>query len=111
MLKENEIKPEFQGKILSSTGIGKEYLNRLDAKRNAFKGEQTDETYRLRNGQRINLPTYYRNKIYSEEEKDQLWINKQEQGYRYIMGEKVSTEDEKTYMELLRFYQEKGKRL
>lgn len=111
MLKEQKIKPNFEGKILCSSGIGKSYLNRADAKRNTFKEENTDETYRLRNGQKINLPTYYKNKLYNEEQKDKLWIAKQEKGYRYIMGERVSTENETTYMNLLRFYQEKGKRI
>lgn len=62
MLKDNEYDLNFRGKILCSAGLGKGYLERIDAKRNAFKGKETNETYRLRNGQKINLPQYYRNK-------------------------------------------------
>ena len=96
MLKVNEKNPGFRGKVLSSAGIGKGYLSRRDAKRNQYKGKDTNETYRLRNGTIINLPTYYKNKIYSEEEKEALWIAKQEQGYRYIQGEKVDMNNEQT---------------
>ena len=39
------------------------------------------------------MPKYYHDKIYSEEEREKLWIIKQERGYRYIGGEKCSTED------------------
>ena len=42
----------------------------------------------LRSGRKINLPDYYKRKIYTEEEREKLWIEKQEKGYRYIMGEK-----------------------
>ena len=63
MLKVNEKNPGFRGKVLSSAGIGKGYLSRRDAKRNQYKGKDTNETYRLRNGTIINLPTYYKNKI------------------------------------------------
>ena len=33
---------------------------------NKYKGEDTKETYRCKNGAKINLPIYYRNKIYTE---------------------------------------------
>ena len=40
-----------------------------------------------------------------------LWIEKQERGYRYIMGEKVFVDDEYTYNNLLSFYQRMGMEL
>ena len=108
MLKINEKRPEFKGKVLSSAGIGKGYLNRKDAKRNAFKEEETDETYKLRNGIKINLPNYYKNHIYTEEEKEKLWIIKQEKGYRYIQGEKVDMNSEEEIKNITEFYRARG---
>ena len=44
---------DFIPTILCSAGIGAGYLNRKDSELNKFKGTNTNETYRLRNG------TYY----------------------------------------------------
>ena len=49
--------------------------------------------YKLNNGIELPLPKYYHDKLYTEEEREKLWIIKQERGYRYIAGEKVSTEN------------------
>ena len=57
------------------------------------------------------LPIYYKNKIYTDEEKEKLWIEKQERGYRYICGEKVSTGDEEEWNNLVTYYQERAKKL
>lgn len=109
MLKVNEHDKNFVGKILTSKGIGSGYTKRLDAKNNRYKENgKTKEQYRLRNGTILNLPQYYRNKIYSENEKAALWIEKQERGYRYIMGEKVMIDDEQTYNNILQYYQRMG---
>jgi len=57
---------EYQSKIFTSKGIGKNYVNREDKKRNVYKKGNTVETYRTRKGLEIGLPIYYRNKIYTE---------------------------------------------
>lgn len=113
MLKENENNRKFIGKVLCSPGLGKNYINRLDAKRNTFNGKYTDETYRLRNGQKIALPEYYRKKIYTDEERDQLWTYKLDKGERYICGEKISTkvEDRDKYINIMTYYQERDRKL
>ena len=67
MYKKDEKHPTFTGKVLCSARIGAQYTTRADAKNNKYKGEETKETYRCRNGAKINLPIYYRNKIYTEE--------------------------------------------
>ena len=54
------------------------------------------------------MPKYYHDKIYSEEEREKLWIIKQERGYRYIGGEKCSTEDLEEWDNLTRYYQRRG---
>lgn len=112
MLKKNEHDPNFIGKVLASAGIGNNYTKRADSKNNEYKpNNRTDETYRLRSGIKIGLPQYYRNKIYSEEERERLWIEKQEREYRYVGGEKIPMDDEKTYENLLSFYQRRAAEL
>ena len=112
MLKQNEHDRNFIGKVLCSKGIGCGYFRRRDAKNNAFNPNgKTSEVYRLRNGAKIALPEYFRRKLYSDDERDKLWIEKQEKGFRYIMGEKVYVDDENTYNNLLEFYQKMGREL
>ena len=52
-------------------------------------GDNTNETYICRNGAKTALPIYYRNKIYSEEEREKLWISKLNKNERYILGTKI----------------------
>ena len=44
-------------------------------------------SYRCKNGAKINLPIYYRNKIYTEEERELLWIQKLNKGEVYVMDQ------------------------
>lgn len=104
--KEDEKHPDFVGKVLCSKGIGAEYTKRAEAKKHTYKKGKTIETYRLRNGAKINLPIYYRNQLFSEEEKEMLFLDKIEKGIIYVMGQKVHRNDEKYYLKLL----EEGRR-
>ena len=67
MLKEDEKHRGFQGKVMASVGIGSGYENSRNAKRNAYKGEHTNEMYKLNNGIELPLPKYYHDKIYTDE--------------------------------------------
>ena len=88
MLKVNEKCREFEGKVFCSQGIGRNYEKSINARRNRYQGERTIETYKAEDGRELPMPKYYHDKIYSEEEREKLWIIKQERGYRYIGGEK-----------------------
>lgn len=105
MLKIPEKNPEFIGKVMASKGIGAGYWKSYNAKRNRYVSRGTNENYKLSNGTEIPLPQYYRNYIYTDEEKEKLWIEKQERGYRYIGGEKVMMDDEETWANLTKYYQ------
>lgn len=111
MLKVDEDNKGFVGKILCSAGIGRSYMDRIDSERNKYEAGKTDETYRLRNGGRINLPIYYRNKIYSEEEREKLFIEKLDKGEVWIMGEKCRIDDEKSYTKLMEWHRKKAAKL
>lgn len=85
ILKVDKDHPGFIGKILVSKGIGKGYIGSYNASKNTTK----NETYILNNGCRIGLPQYYRNKIYTEKEKEQMWIEKIEKEELYVLGHKI----------------------
>jgi hypothetical protein len=99
-------------KMYVSNGIGKGYLERFDSKRNGFVEGRTDELYRNKQGFKMALPIYYRNKIYSEEERELLWIEKLDKEERYVNGVRVDiSEGEEEYERLLRMEQAKNRRL
>lgn len=98
--------------ILCSAGIGNNYTKRTDSQQNKYVPHETKETYKLRNGKKLALPIYYRNKIYTEEEKEKLWIEKLNKQERWIMGEKIDiSKTETEYNKLLKYYQQKNKKL
>ena len=101
MTKIDEQHKDFIGKVLCSKGIGAGYIKRDDAKNHIYKPGKTIETYRLRNGSKINLPIYYRNQLFTEKEKELLFLDKIEKGIIYVMGQKVHRNDEKYYLQLL----------
>ena len=70
------------------------------------------ETYILPSGTRTALPIYYRNKIYTDEEREKLWINKLDKQERYVNGTKISVKNgEELYYKVLNTAQETNKRL
>ena len=89
MLKVDEKHPKFRGKVLCSAGIGAGYLKREDAKRHVYIPSKTNESYRMRNGGKLNLPIYYRNKIFTEEEREKLFLDKIKKGIVYVLGIKI----------------------
>lgn len=106
------IHKEYKPKIFTSSGIGKNYFNRKDWELNKYKEENTDEAYKFKNGTKSSLPIYYRNKIYSEEEREKLWIKKLDKEERWVCGERISIkENEEEYEKTREYYRKKNKRL
>lgn len=91
----------FQPKILCSPGIGKGYENTFNGIKQKFNKEKTNEQYTLPNGYKTALPIYYRNKIYSEDEREELWMNILDKEERYVMGQKIKTRNSKEIKEFL----------
>lgn len=87
--KVDEKHKEYNSKILTSAGIGGGYMKRIDSERNKYRGKETREVYKTRQGIKMALPIYYRNKIYSEEEKEKLWLDKLDKEERYVGGVKI----------------------
>ena len=93
--------------MLCSAGIGGQYTqNELgNWTRNKYKEGATDEGYRTGKGFKIALPIYWRNKIYTDEEKEKLWIEKLNKQERWVGGERVSVKySEDEYYKLLEHY-------
>ena len=106
MTKEDADHPGFIGKVLCSKGIGEGYTKRIEAKKHVYKKGETIEHYRLRNGSKINLPVYYRNQLFTEEEREMLFLDKIDKGIIYVMKQKVHRDDEEYYLQL----REEGRR-
>lgn len=102
----------YKPKILCSKGIGSRYLKTTNTKRNKFKDKETNTLYKNAQGYEMALPIYYRNHIYTEEEREKLWINMLDKEERWVCGERVDiSESEDEYFKLRDYYREKNKRL
>lgn len=100
----------YKPKILCSPGIGSGYTKRPNFKRNKYNEEETEDYYVTKTGHKVALPIYYRNKAFTEEEREKLWLMKLDENVRYVGGEKVRADDDETYWELLKFYRRKNRR-
>ena len=111
--KVDEKHKEYTSKIYTSKGIGRNYTKRSDIKRNEYKKEGgTIETYKTRKGWELGLPIYYRNKLYSDDEKEKLWLEKLDKEVRWVDGVKVDiSKGNEEYYKLLEVKRAKNKRL
>ena len=102
----------YKSKVLCSSGIGANYINSSNSKLNSYNENITNETYRLNNGTKIGLPIYWRNKIYNEQEREKLWIEKLNKKTRWILGQKIDiSKNMKLYKNLLKVAQTKNNKL
>lgn len=83
----------YKSIILTSPGIGKNYTSTWDAYKNKYVKGKTQEAYRTATGHKINMPIYWRNKIYTEEEREKLWLEKLDKEERWVCGEKISVKN------------------
>ncbi len=102
----------YKPRILSSDGIGKGYMDSVNFIKNKFKGEGTNEAYVDRKGVKSGLPIYYRNKLYSDDEREKLWISKLDEQVRWVDGLKIDiSKGEEYYYKALEEARMKSKRL
>lgn len=110
--KTDEKHKNYKSQILTSAGIGKRYTTQPDARLNKYNGKETKEYYRTPQGYKLSLPIYYRNKIYTEEQREQLWLNKLDKEERHVCGERISiSQGDREYYELLEYYRKKNNKL
>lgn len=110
MLKVDIKHPEFKQIVLASPGIGAGYMDRRDHlwQKENYK-DISVATYTFRNGTKMAMPKYYKNKIFSEKERETMWINNLNRGLLWIYGEKVKADDWKTIDNLRSFWQKYGR--
>lgn len=84
--KTDEMHKEYKQIILTSAGIGKNYLESEKAKDNEYKGEATNQMYGVDNGGVLPMPEYFRRKMYTDEEREKLTSNMLDKGIIYIEG-------------------------
>jgi len=101
-------KDDFKPKIFASKGLGSSILkNNNFLNQTMYKGRDTKDYYKLPNGKNISLPVYLRNKIYKDEEKEEIWLNKLDKKEVYVKGIKFSLNSEKEineYYNTLKYY-------
>ncbi|AXH78047.1 MAG: replication initiator protein [Microviridae sp.] len=83
----------YKSIIMTSSGIGNKYKKPT--------GDIQTDKYRTEQGYKITLPIYYRNKMYTDEEREKLWIEKLNEPYRWVAGKKVKSNDTETINKLL----------
>lgn len=109
--------PNYTPKILCSKGIGKIYIQSVNARKNTFSdvvNEETNELYTTRQGAKLALPNYYRNLLYTEDEREELWLQKLNKQTRYINGIAIdisTNEGMETYERALKEAQKLNKKL
>jgi hypothetical protein len=100
MMKQDPLHLEYKQKILCSNGIGKNYTKTYAAKFNHFNDKETRDYYLTESGKKSSLPIYYRNKIYTEEEREKIWLNKLDKQERYVLGQKIAAENIEQYIKI-----------
>ena len=97
----------YKAVILCSAGIGAAYVETYEAKEKyKYHAGKTPEYYTLKNGMRVALPIYYRNKLFTQNERDRLWTERLDKGSIYVNGIEIkdiyTDEAQKYYYELLK---------
>lgn len=96
----------FKPVILCSAGLGEAFIHTRTAQNTyRYKPHNSAEYYKLPNGAKVALPIYYRNKLYSEKERANLWTDRLDKGEIFVNGiriRKVFTEEgQKAYYKTL----------
>jgi hypothetical protein len=76
----------YKPAIICSAGLGENYITNFQRNTHAYNGEKTNENYILPNGNKIALPIYYRNKLWTDAERQKLWVHRLDKQKRYIRG-------------------------
>ena len=110
--KVDEVHKEYKSRILCSQGIGRSYVESTAKRRNSYREAETNTTYKTSQGHKIGLPIYYRNYLYTEEEREKLWLYTLDKEERWVLGQKISVANgEEEYYATLKHAREKNKRL
>lgn len=96
----------YIGKVFCSKGIGWAWTKTATAERYKRAKEKAASYLRLKDGRKINIPTYLRRKLFTDETREKQWLELLDKNERYVMGTKIQvTEDERGYDEYLKAIQ------
>lgn len=112
--KQSEIDSDFYGIILASPGIGKDFINTESARLRKQRWNDEQQYIKLETGQKIGIPMYWRQKLFTEEQRMQQWADILDKNERWILGEKFDISTQKgqhEFIEALKYQQQKMQRL
>ena len=106
----------YRPEIFCSAGIGKKYTETTSAKNiHLYRGKDTNDFYRFPNGTKCALPIDYRNKLFTEEMREELWCHKLDKHTRFVNGVEINNVNtlhgEQRYFRVLKKAQEKNAQL
>ena len=110
MLKVDIKHKTFKQIVLASKGIGSGYFDRIDYlwQKQNYKNIEV-ATYTFRNGTKMAMPKYFKDKLFTDREREKMWINNLNRGILWIYGEKVKADDWKTIDNLREHWQKFGR--
>lgn len=77
----------YKADIFCSAGLGKAFLDKPHTKEKyKYRGKDTIQYYTLKNGQKVALPKYYRNKLFSQAQRDELWTQLLDSDKTFVRG-------------------------
>lgn len=97
----------YKSCIITSAGIGECYV-RKNKEYHRYRGEMTNDHYRLPDGGKIALCRYWREKLYTEKQREEMWIRKIDKGIIYIGGEEINADDTEQIEELRKYYRKEN---
>lgn len=86
--KKDEDNPDYTSIVLCSKGLGANYAKENQLK-HKWNGEKTIITYKAHNGQDLPLPRYYKTTIYTDDQRQLLWLYAEDKGVKWVKGFKV----------------------
>ena len=86
-------------KIFTSKQIGLSCINKNTLDRHKYQDKFTEETYRTGSGIKVALPTYYKQKIWTDQEREALRIIKEEKQVKYYNKTPIKVETIEQYKE------------
>lgn len=81
--------PAFEGQIFCSPGLGSNFVT--DFTKSLYA--EGREFYKTRSGHKLALPIYYRNKFFTDKEREKLWLKRLDKNERYVLGQRIRNFD------------------
>lgn len=95
----------FKPVILCSAGLGANFINENTKQIYKYRPKASPEYYRLPDGNKVALPIYLRNKLYTQEDRDKMWTDRLDRHEIYVNGIRVrnidTIEGYQSYMRIL----------